>query len=282
MKNEKPLLTFGVIADCQYWNQDGRYQHKASAEKLAKCIEDFNEQPLDFIVNLGDLIDRDWNSYETVLPILDRAKAPLKHVLGNHDFSVNDGKKKSVPGLLKLKDRYYDFSFPGLRFLVLDTNDISLYANPEGTKDLEHARTLFDSDKSEELAHYNGAIGDAQYAWIEEKIERSKENRETVIVLGHHAAYPYFTHTLWNAEKVVELLGKHSNAVAYFNGHNHKGSYGFKEQTHFLTFKSMLIGEETGYSVVSVFENRLEILGYGKQDHYVLEIVSSFPIAKLP
>jgi len=53
-------------------------------------VRTFSEQPIDWIVHLGDFIDMEYQSYQTVLPIWHDLKSPGYHVLGNHDFSIND------------------------------------------------------------------------------------------------------------------------------------------------------------------------------------------------
>ena len=60
----------------------------------------------------------------------------MKHsyffLLGNHDFEVAPDYLSSVLRVKDLKRAYYDFKGGGYRFIVLNGNDISLFAN---TKD---------------------------------------------------------------------------------------------------------------------------------------------------
>ena len=66
-------------------------------------MEHYNKLNLSFVVHLGDFIDRDFESFDKVVPIYNRLKAPHYHVLGNHDFEVADDKKALVPTKLGLK-----------------------------------------------------------------------------------------------------------------------------------------------------------------------------------
>ncbi|MHB8970576.1 MAG: metallophosphoesterase [Pirellulaceae bacterium] len=102
-------FSFGVVADAQYCDAEpgGTRYYRASAKKLADCVEAFNQLDLAFIIHLGDLIDRDTHSYEVMVPIYSRLKAPHYHVLGNHDFSVAADKVNEVAALLGMQDRYY-------------------------------------------------------------------------------------------------------------------------------------------------------------------------------
>ena len=97
-KNASAQLKIGVFADCQYCEcptQGNRY-YKNSLQKLSVCIQRFNADSLDFIVGLGDLIDRDFASFEKVNAILDKAKQPVFQVTGNHDYSVEEGYQKTL------------------------------------------------------------------------------------------------------------------------------------------------------------------------------------------
>ena len=70
-KNTKYKFSFGVIADCQYCVAPDRGQRKysASKEKLHQCVEHFNKEDLSFVIHLGDFIDRDFSSFDEILPI---------------------------------------------------------------------------------------------------------------------------------------------------------------------------------------------------------------------
>ena len=56
------------------------------------------------------------------------------------------------------------------------------------------------------------------------------------------------------------------------NGHNHAGEYGVVDGQHFLTLKGMVDSHESAYSVVNVYEDRLEISGFGRQKNMNLPI----------
>lgn len=271
---KEALFQFGAIADCQYCDYEGtRRQYRLSPQKLEKCVADFNRQELTHVVHLGDFIDRDWESFDVVLPIINELKAPVRHVLGNHDFSVADAFKDRVPGRLGLKERYYDFAVGKWRFLVLDTNDVSLYAYPAGSKRANESEAIYES-LGGNLPKYNGGIGEAQLKWIEGKLKAAEGTGESVIMHSHHPVYPFGSHAAWNAKEIVALIEEFDCVAAYINGHNHVGAYGFKKGVHYLTLKGMVDTEETSYSVISVFPDLLKVKGKGRQDDYVLEIKS--------
>jgi len=270
--DSSPLFIFGAIADCQYCDAEStNNKYRLSPQKLRECVADFNSQELSHVVHLGDFIDREWKSFDVVVPIMNRSKATVYHVLGNHDFSVADKYKKKVPKRLGLKKRYYDFKVGQWRFLILDTNDLSFYAHPEGSRRAKASKRAYEA-LGGNVPKFNGGLSQAQLKWIKRKLEAAERKGEQVILHSHHPVYPLGPHTAWNAEEVIELLEGFDCVTAYINGHNHKGAYELKRGIHYLTLKGMVVTEETAYSVVSVFEDRLEVKGTGRQEDFVLRL----------
>ncbi|HCR28723.1 MAG TPA: hypothetical protein DIV79_01735 [Opitutae bacterium] len=267
----KLFFKFGAIADCQYCDADGAWrQYRRSPQKLRECIADFNSQSLTHVVHLGDFIDRDWESFDVVIPIIEKSKAPVRHVLGNHDFSVEDRFKELVPGRLGLEGRYYSFSVMNWRILVLDTNDLSLYAHAKGTAEYVQSLGIYEA-LGGDLPKYNGGIGATQLEWLEKELVAADLAGQRVMLHSHHPVYPPGSHNAWNADEVVSLLERHDCVAVYMNGHNHRGAYGYKKGIHYVTLKGMVDTEETAYSVVSVFEDRIAVKGSGRQDDLSLE-----------
>ena len=64
---------------------------------------------------------------------------------------------------------------------------------------------------------------------------------------------------------MIALLEEFSCVKAYINGHNHKGKYGIKGGIHYLTCKGMVDTNESAYSIANVFQDRIEIIGYGRE-----------------
>lgn len=275
---DKLHFSFGVIADCQYCNiktsKDAKRQYALSKRKLADCVENLNQIDLEFVVHLGDFIDRDFSSFKEILPIFNRLRTRSYHVLGNHDFSVADELKSKVPKVLGLNKKYYQFRSHGYRFLVLDGNDISLHAYP-----LSDPRKKYAEDYHKALPSgtplWNGALGKVQLDWLETELQAAEKVGDNVIIFCHFPVYPENIHNLWNAGEVLSSIRRFKNVVAYMNGHNHAGGYGFFDGQHFLTLKGMVDSHESAYSVVNVYRDRLEISGFGRQKDMSLTINSS-------
>ncbi len=260
-----PLFRFGAVADCQYCDKtSSKRKYNLSPEKLAACVEHYNQMELSFVVHLGDFIDRDFESFDKVVPIYNQLKAPHYHVLGNHDFSVADDKKALVPAKLGLKQRYYDFSRKGWRFIAIDGNDISLYAWP---KDDPRTKAATEYHKSLKPCppSWNGALGDEQLKWIEAKLKTATKAKERVMLFCHFPVYPKNGHNLWNDKTLTDLLARYPCVAAYLNGHNHAGNYGQSDGIHYLTLKGMVDTEQSSYSVIEVYADRLVVKGFGRE-----------------
>lgn len=76
---DAPLVRFGAIADPQYAPAPprGTRYYGNSLWKLAEAVEALNAEELDFVVTLGDIIDRHVESYNHILPIYQRLEAEL-------------------------------------------------------------------------------------------------------------------------------------------------------------------------------------------------------------
>jgi predicted phosphodiesterase len=262
---ENPLFSFGAIADCQYCDADSKKRrYRLSPEKLKKCVDHLNTMDLSFVVHLGDFIDRDWKSFDVVVPIYKQLKAPHYHVLGNHDFDVADDKKLLVPERLGLKSRYYSFERGNWRFIAVDGNDVSLYAYPKGSKLDMASKAIYDA-MAKKPPRYNGAVGKMQLAWLQEQFDAARKAKQRVILFCHFPVFPKNGHNLWNDNEITRLLAANKDIIAWINGHNHAGNYGRKGGIHYLTLKGMVDTEETSYAVVDVYENKLEIRGFGRE-----------------
>ncbi len=265
---------FGVIADCQYCALQGNdiRKYSLSIDKLTKCVVHFNTMELEYVIHLGDFIDRDFENFDVLNSIYDQLIMPKYHVLGNHDFSVSDDHKKDVPQKMGMPARYYDYEVKGWRYVVLDGNDISFYAYPKNSEGHRKANEYYTRNKVQS-PKWNGAIGVEQLSWLRTVLETAARSDENVILFCHFPIYPENDHhNLWNAKEIIALLEEFPCVKAYIDGHNHKGNYGMKEGIHYLTLKGMVDTDQTSYAVIEVGEDHLEVTGYGREENRVLEI----------
>ena len=268
--SETAEIAFGVIADPQYADAEPKWNrfYRNSLVKLEEAVADLNKLRLDFTVTLGDLIDRDFASFASVMPIYAKLTASHFPVCGNHDFEVADADKGKVLGAMGLEKPYYAVTRKSWRFLFLDGTDSAIWRYPSTDEATEFAIKRLRAYKDAKLPNaqeYNAAIGGRQMEWIAAQLEDTAAAGERVILFCHYPVIPAGNaHNLWNDAKLVALIAKHPHAVAYMNGHNHAGNYGKSGNCHYVNFKGMVETEkETAYAVVKCFADRIEIEGYG-------------------
>ena len=267
---EAPILRFGVIADPQYARLPPAYNryYEASLSKLAEAVGYFNQfENLHFVVTLGDLIDRGWESFDDVLPVYAKLHAPPRFVLGNHDFQVGDAHLDKVRARLGLSSGHYDFGAAGYRFIVVDGSEISLFANRVGSRNhglADEGLRGMELRGDINAQPWNGGMSDEQYVWLEATLQRAQADGERVIIFGHFPVHPFGEHALWDAERFTDMVTRFPNVLAYFNGHDHAGNYGLLRGKHFVNFRGMVEGEtDNAYARVDVYLDRIEIVGQG-------------------
>jgi manganese-dependent ADP-ribose/CDP-alcohol diphosphatase len=280
---DKPRFSIGAIADAQYASQPDappRLYHTTSA-KLAAAIADFNRQKLDFVVHLGDFIDKDWASYDALLPTAKQLRHPWHFVLGNHEFSVEDAHKARVPAKLGMPARYYAFVRHGWMFVVTDGNDLSSYAWPRDSA--QHARSMAVHERLyADRPLWNGGIDEVQMRWIDKKLAEADAKGLKVMLFSHFPLYPENPHNLWNAGDVLAMLERHPSVKVWLSGHNHEGNYGARNGIHYVNLKAMLDTEETAYARLDFFDDRVELHGVGRQQSTVLKLRSTSDALQSP
>ena len=268
---EKPLLSFGLLADVQYADVDpeGERHYRESPAKLREAVGWLAGKNLPFTLHLGDLIDRDFRSFDTVLPLFGALGHPVRHLAGNHDFDVSDEEKAKVVGKLGMPADYYSFKKGGVRFVMLDTNDLSVYKHPAGSAQTQASEEMLAkllAAGAPGAKRWNGGISAAQLAWLESDLAAADAASEPVILCGHHPLLPAESHQAWNAPDVLAVVDRHQCVRAYFTGHHHAGAEEIRKGVPYITFKSILHEPGvTAYSMIRLFADRLEIVGKGRE-----------------
>lgn len=266
---DAPLLSFGLTTDVQYADADpeGERHYRESIPKLKAAVEDLAKQKLPFTLHLGDMIDRDFSSFAKILPLFVPLGHPVRHLLGNHDYTISDGLKASVAATLGMPSDHYAFTVSGVRFVMLDTNDVSTYKHPEGSKeDLEAEAALRAMGPAKNAKPWNGGASPAQLAWLEKELADADAAKTPVLVCGHHPLLSEDGLQAWNNRDLIKLIEGHPCARAYLCGHNHAGDQIISNGVPYITFKSILHEPGvTAYSVIRLYQNRLVIEGRGRE-----------------
>src|SRR5215207_2932193 len=204
----------GLVADAQYADVEakGTRFYRESIGKLGTAVDHFNGRPLAFCVHLGDLIDREWRSFDEITKPLATSRHRWHHLLGNHDFDVVNEQKANVPKRMGMAARYGSFEHGGFQFAVLDTNDVSTYAHATGTNEhvaAEQELGRVTAAKLPQAKPWNGGLGATQITWLDRTCEEARSARRKVIILAHHPVFPANEHNLWNAADVLSLIDRH-------------------------------------------------------------------------
>lgn len=267
----KQGFEIGLVADAQYADVDakGTRFYRKSVARLGEAVDHFNGRDLAFCVHLGDLIDRDWKSFDEISRPLGSSRHRWHQLLGNHDFEVIDERKTAVPGRLGMAWRHGAFSHHGFRFVVLDTNDVSTYAHAVGTRERSEAETelvRLQMAKVRQAKPWNGAMGVKQLTWLEQTLASARAAAEKVVIFAHHPVYPDNEHNLWNSAAVLALIERQPHVVAWINGHNHAGAFGEKSGVPFVTMKGMVeTADTTAFATARILDDRLLLTGHGRE-----------------
>ena len=273
-----PSLRFGLITDAQYADAEakGERHYRATPEKLKRAVDTIRAAKPAFTLHLGDFIDRDFKAFGTLLPLLDGLGHPVHHLLGNHDYDVADADKARVVTTLGMPHDYYTFRSGGIRFVMLDANDLSTYKRPADSPATKSAAALLkrlQESTAPGAQPWNGGVAETQLGWLDRELTAADAAKERVIVCGHHPLLPADPHQAWNSADILAVLDRHPCVAAYFNGHNHAGGFAERNGIPCVTFRSMLHEPDiTAFSVVDVHADRIVITGHGREESRVLTL----------
>ena len=274
--NQRPLFSFGVIADVQYADKEpaGTRYYRSSITKLSEALSAFKHDSVDFVVTLGDIIDQNIKSYYPLQNIMDSTCLKFYHVTGNHDYSVDNTDRGKLPEFYTRKPGYYAITYKNFRFIFINGNEVSTYVTKNKTK-IKQAQTLLDSLKTKgekNAVEWNGAVSKKQLIWLDRQINEADMNGNKVFLLCHFPVFPENVHNLLNYNDILSVISKYSNCLAWFNGHNHEGNYGKLNNTHFVTFKGMVETEkQNSYARIDVYSDKICIIGSGLEESRVLD-----------
>jgi manganese-dependent ADP-ribose/CDP-alcohol diphosphatase len=270
-----PLFSFGVISDVQYADSNpiGTRFFRSSAEKLQDAMKVFRKDSVNFIVNLGDLIEKDYESYKPMLNILNSSGIKTYHLTGNHDYSVDPRYLTRLPLFTESREGYYSIIYKKFRLIFLNGNEISTYVSSNKTQ-IRQANEYIASLKKNGAINaidWNGGIGPAQLAWITGQLDQAADNSEKVIFFCHFPIAPENIHNLLNYKEINDTLKKYTNIIAWFSGHNHEGNYCTLSKVHYVTLKGMVeTKRENSFAVIEIYNDKISVKGYGRENSIVL------------
>jgi manganese-dependent ADP-ribose/CDP-alcohol diphosphatase len=274
-QEQQPLFSFGLIADIQYCDCEplGTRFYRSSLIKLGDAVRSLREDHPDFVINLGDMIDKDFASYKPVYSILDTAGFKMYHVTGNHDYSVEPRQKRRIPQLNSNKDGYYSFTHENFRFIFLNGNELSTYASNDKSVIQAASNYILKLKNEGELNgnDWNGGMSNKQILWLSNQLISAARNNEKVFIFCHFPVYPVSECNLLNYKDILIVLEGYKNIIAWFSGHNHAGNYGNFNMIHFVTLRGMVETESANsFALVEVYKNKIWIKGSGREKSQIL------------
>ena len=257
----KPAVRFGMVTDMHYADKDrrGSRYYRETLQKLAEASAHFKQAKTEFVVELGDFIDRDpAKSVETELAYLKRiqqdfVKLPGKkhYVLGNH--CIDTLTKKEFLDTVGQKAAHYSFDQGGVHFVVLD----ACYrkdGKPYGRNN----------------SHWADAnIPAAEVAWLKNDLEAA-DNKTIVFV--HQRLDVDNNYAVKNAPEIRKVLEGSGKVLAVFQGHSHKNDHNHINGIHYCVHRAMVEGSgeaENGFSTLDVYgDGTIKITGFREQANY--------------
>lgn len=245
---------FGLFTDIQYADRPiriGRYYRNA-LRKTQRCIDAFNQIPVDFCVHLGDLIDwpgepdKGREALNNIMPIMNSFNGPMYYVLGNHDVdSVPSAELASIFGIADGKT-WYSFDHKGVHFVVLDCNfDAQGVAFQPGTTEWDCCY-----------------LPDSELNWLKSDLKAAVPDVAVVMV---HALLDDIdnAHAIKNAAEARRILENCGKRTVVFQGHMHSGHESVKNGIGYHTLRSIVNGRtRTCFWAVEVNQNGIDALVY--------------------
>ncbi|XP_077552407.1 manganese-dependent ADP-ribose/CDP-alcohol diphosphatase-like [Haemaphysalis longicornis] len=271
------------------------------------------ERAVRLVLQLGDLIDINNGGcgvgLDRVLSMLEAL--PTYHTLGNHEL-YNCTRRELVtryvcPNLLpdwtppSSDDPVFYYSFspvPGVKLISLDCFEESvlgrdpselrwqqaaqLLTRVHGTTDpevWEWPDNLQGLDKR--FIDSNGALSEAQLHWLGAELTKADAAGDIVIVFGHLAVHPSSANSdclLWNYRDVMDLFEAHRSVALYLCGHTHRCGYATDAGgTHYMALAGIIETEpqSVAFSTVTVFPDRVEVVGSGREESRILRLCSA-------
>lgn len=225
------VLRIGIITDLHFGPRtlfQGRLRKMSdmAPELTAAFVRRMNEEVHpDLVLTLGDVVEDeslelDRQRYQKAMQVLSGLKAPVQHVVGNHDtIHQSDDMIRETWG--HEGELFYGFDAGGYHFSVL--------------------RTI-------ERAHVDCRIDPDQIDWLREDL--SKTRLPTVVAMHHAAAEqdlrgnPWFEHfpavaLVTGREALREVIAKSGRVVMVVNGHLHWSHVGMHDGIPYVTVQSL-------------------------------------------
>lgn len=238
-------MKFVVVSDIHYSPgaiQSGSRNISNAGKALNGFINQVNNEKYDFVVFLGDCIDKSRkDDLYSFLGITKNIKAPYYYTLGNHDAHKISGMTQQEymeiislnnPNQKKPDLSYVFYPKPGFAAIVL--NNVPAFAPGS-----------------------HGYLTQKTLKWLDKTLAN---NTDKDVLIFQHVPYkpPYIdpTHNIVNIKEFEEVISKYDNIKMIASGHYHKLAVNEDEKGIYHFSAPPLFEEPYQYSVITVEYNR--------------------------
>ncbi|MDO5553413.1 MAG: metallophosphoesterase [Planctomycetia bacterium] len=293
------MIRFGLFTDMQYADREParNRDYRKSLDKFIAVAGSFHQEKLSRVFHLGDIVNDGWSNLTQALELFDKSELPLIHVLGNHDFIIDDDKKNRLPSLLRLPDcGYYAMELPDpddpdnrWKCMILNGNENAPYVatNDSDREKAERLREKYRLVSGNLPEPWNGTFSPKQLQWLRDELNTAQKENWRVLLCSHFPLYAqantiqraaafgplanvgiYFSLmgvSAWNGQEMLSLIEAFPCVKAWFAGHLHEGSYGLRKNIHHVTFRGMVEAEPNAWSIITLAKNSIKIDGFGTE-----------------
>jgi predicted MPP superfamily phosphohydrolase len=214
--SDKPRFSFAYISDTHLYEQKLNDRFVRAILKAVDDVNALDPQP-DFVLFGGDLAQLGQaEELKLGAQILKSVKAPLKMMVGEHDWFLDMGEKwKEMFGAPN-----YSFEHKGVHFVVLMSVNEKDFWTERGLSPMERMKIVAGLDNGIQSRF---EVGAEQRTWLQQDLAKV-DKKTPVIVFSHSPLYKYYKP--WNfwtddADEIQALL-KPFDKVTVIHGHTHQ------------------------------------------------------------
>jgi len=219
---EKKKLNFVVFTDVHYdpsikENKSKGIKGHESVANFPIFIDKLKDKDIDFVVNLGDLVEAEpKKSFPLLLKKIKELSFPMFHVIGNHELEILS--VKELKQILNLKKLYYSKEIKGYKLIFLNAFD----------------RKASKPDYKRKSKVIGGNLSDNQIRWLKKELKNTK-GKAIIFIHKLLADQKLDNNPIWaiaperytkveNALEIREILEDSKKVPAVFQGHIHQNS----------------------------------------------------------
>lgn len=207
---------FAYISDSHLYEKNVNDRFVRSILRAVEDVNNLDPQP-DFVFYGGDLAQLGQpKELELGAQILKNLKAPVKMMVGEHDWYFDMGRKwRELFG-----EPTYSWDYKGVHFVTLNSVVERDFWTARGLTPMERMKTVAGLDNAVQSSF---TVGEPQREWLKKDLSRYADDTP-VIVFSHSPLYKLYKK--WNfwtddAEDVQAILNRFKHVVV-IHGHTHQ------------------------------------------------------------